>query len=56
MRKPLLITIKHLTYMETLFSTVAPERIIQKDYLYMARILVKKNQNYPKVLDELNNT
>jgi tetratricopeptide (TPR) repeat protein len=41
-------------YMETLFATVAPERIIQKDYLYLARILTKMNQNYPKVLDELN--
>ena len=45
---------KALTYMETLFKTVAPERIIQKDYLYLARILVKKNQNYPKIVDELN--
>lgn len=44
-----------LRYMETLFQTVAPERIIKKDYLYMARILLKKNQNYPKSIDELNN-
>jgi tetratricopeptide (TPR) repeat protein len=43
-------------YMETLFSTVSPERIIQKDYLYLARILSKMNQNYPKILDELNST
>ena len=40
--------------METLFKTVAPERIIQKDYQYLARILLKKNQNYPKTADELN--
>jgi tetratricopeptide (TPR) repeat protein len=46
---------KALAYMETLFKTVAPERIIKKDYYYMARILLKKNQNYPKMLDELNN-
>ncbi len=45
---------KALSYMETLFKTVAPERIIQKDYLYLARILIKKNQNYPKMDDELN--
>lgn len=45
---------KALAYMETLFKTVAPERIIKKDYYYMARILLKKNQNYPKMLDELN--
>jgi len=45
---------KALAYMETLFQTVAPERIIKKDYHYMARILLKKNQNYPKLVDELN--
>jgi len=45
---------KAYSYMETLFKTVSPERIIQKDYLYAARILAKKNQNYPKMLDDLN--
>jgi tetratricopeptide (TPR) repeat protein len=45
---------KARSYMEALFKTVAPERIIQKDYLYLARILAKMNQNYPKTLDELN--
>ena len=45
---------KALSYMETLFKNSAPERINPKDYLYMARILVKKNQNYPKMADELN--
>ena len=45
---------KALAYMETLFKTVSPERIIKKDYYYMARILLKKNQNYPKMVDELN--
>jgi tetratricopeptide (TPR) repeat protein len=44
---------KALAYMETLFKTVAPERIIWKDYHYMARILVKRNQNYPKMADDL---
>jgi len=43
-----------LGYMETLFKTVAPERIIKKDYHYMAMILLKKNQNYPKLVDETN--
>ena len=43
---------KALAYMETLFETVAPERIIPKDYHYMARILVKKNLNAPKIADE----
>ncbi len=45
---------KALSYMETLFKTVSPEYILQKDYHYMARILLKKNQNYPKMVDELN--
>ncbi len=44
---------KALAYMETLFKTVAPERIIPKDYLYLARILTKKNQDYPKLADDL---
>ncbi|TAL82032.1 MAG: tetratricopeptide repeat protein [Bacteroidetes bacterium] len=45
---------KALAYMETLFKTVAPDRIIKKDFYYMARILLKKNQNYPKMVEELN--
>ena len=45
---------KALAYMETLFKEVAPERIIPKDYHYMARILIKKNANYIKQLDEFN--
>ncbi len=43
---------KALSYMETLFATVSPEMIIPKDYHYMARILVKKNLNAPKVADD----
>jgi tetratricopeptide (TPR) repeat protein len=46
---------KALSYMETLFQSVAPDRIIPKDYYYMARILIKKNQAYPKMVDEVNN-
>jgi len=45
---------KAYAYMETLFKSLAPERLIQKDYLYAARILTKKNQNYPKMLEDLN--
>jgi tetratricopeptide (TPR) repeat protein len=44
---------KALAYMETLFKTVAPDRILWKDYHYMARILVKRNLNYPKMADDL---
>ncbi len=43
-----------LNYMEKLFATVAPERIIKKDYQYMARILLAKNQGYPKLVDSYN--
>ena len=46
---------KALAYMEQLFKTLAPERILWKDYYYMARILLKKNQDYPKMVTELNN-
>lgn len=42
-----------LAYMETLFKTVAADRILWKDYMYTARILVKMNQNYPKLTDDL---
>ena len=45
---------KALSYMETLFKTVPPDRLIKKDYYYMARILLKKNQNYSKTVDENN--
>ena len=44
---------KALGYMETLFKTVDKEFILQKDHHYMARILMKKNQNYAKMVDEL---
>ena len=44
---------KALAYMETLFKTVPADRILWKDYMYMARILVKRNQNYPKLADDL---
>jgi tetratricopeptide (TPR) repeat protein len=43
---------KALAYMETLFKELPPERIIAKDYQYLARILVKKNVNAPKIADE----
>ncbi len=45
---------KALGYMETLFKTVSPERIIWKDYYYMARILLRKNADYPKMVAEAN--
>ena len=44
---------KALAYMEKLFKDLPPDRIIKKDHYYMARILLKKNQNYSKMADEL---
>ena len=44
---------KSLFYMEELFRTLPEDRILWKDHHYMARILMKKNQNYTKMLDEL---
>ena len=40
-------------YMDQLFKTLPEERILWKDHHYMARIIVRKNQNYPALLDEL---
>lgn len=37
---------KALGFMETLFKTVSPDLIIQRDYLYYARILLMRNPNY----------
>ncbi|MEI7828207.1 MAG: tetratricopeptide repeat protein [Prolixibacteraceae bacterium] len=42
-----------LIYMDRLFTTLAADRILKKDYIYLARIIMKKNQNFPKMLVEL---
>lgn len=42
-----------LKYMEKLFATLPEDRIIKKDYTYLAKILVKKNQNYNKQVSDL---
>jgi len=44
---------KALGYMEELFKALPEERILWKDHHYMARILVRKNQNYTKMVEEL---
>ncbi|MCU0472451.1 MAG: tetratricopeptide repeat protein [Bacteroidales bacterium] len=46
---------KALGYMDELFRTVPEDRILPKDYHYTARILMKKNQNFAKMSDELSN-
>ena len=42
-----------LIYMDRLFATLPADLILKKDYIYYARILIKKNLNYPKLLAEL---
>jgi tetratricopeptide (TPR) repeat protein len=39
---------KALTYMDRLFKEMPEDRIIQKDYTYYAKIILKKNADYPK--------
>ena len=41
---------KALHYMDALFKNVSPELIIKRDYLYLAKILMKRNQDYPNLL------
>lgn len=42
-----------LKYMDKLFDQLPADRILKKDYIYYARIIIKKNINYPKLLGEL---
>jgi tetratricopeptide (TPR) repeat protein len=44
---------KALYYMDQLFKTVNPELILWKDHYYTARIIMKKNQDYTRMADEL---
>jgi tetratricopeptide (TPR) repeat protein len=44
---------KAFLYMEELFKSIPEDRILWKDHHYMARILMKKHQNYPKLLEDL---
>lgn len=41
------------TYMDQLFANLPADKIIKKDYIYLARIIMKKNVGYPKMLAEL---
>ena len=45
---------KALAYMETLFSSLPADRIISRDYQYMARILIRKNINAVSITNEAN--
>jgi len=42
-----------ITYMDHLFAELPADRILKKDYIYYARSIIKKNQNFPKALAEL---
>jgi tetratricopeptide (TPR) repeat protein len=37
-------------YIEALFETIPPENIIKKDYIYKAKIFLKKHEDYPDLL------
>ncbi|MHC1703150.1 MAG: tetratricopeptide repeat protein [Tenuifilaceae bacterium] len=39
---------KALSYMDKLFKNMSEDRLILKDYTYYAKILLKKNADYPK--------
>lgn len=45
-----------LKYMKELFDKLPADRILKKDYVYLARIIIKKNSNYSKALAELDKT
>ncbi len=42
-------------YMDRLFANLDEERLIKKDYIYYARILARKNQDYSKLVIEADN-
>ena len=46
---------KALYYMDQLFAKVSADRITMKDHHYTARIIMEKNQDLPKMVDELEN-
>ena len=46
---------KALAYMETLFSSLAADRLLSRDYQYMARILVRKNSGAVGITNEATN-
>ncbi len=42
-------------YMDRLFANLSSDRIIKKDWIYYARILARKNQDYSKLVIEADN-
>ncbi len=45
--------VQALAYMNKLFETLPADRILKKDYIYYARIVMKKNASFPKMMVEL---
>lgn len=45
-----------LSYMDKLFATLDPDHLIKKDYIYLARIIVRKNQDFVKLSTEADNS
>ncbi len=43
------------TYMDKLFELLPADRIIKKDYIYYSRILIRKNQNFAKLVIDTDN-
>ena len=43
---------KALYYIENLFLNISAENLIRKDYTYLAKILLKKNNGYQKLLQD----
>jgi len=43
------------SYMDKLFELLPADRIIKKDYIYYSRILIRKNQNFAKLVIETDN-
>lgn len=45
-----------LSYMDKLFANLEEDRLIKKDYIYYARIIVKKDQDYSKMVIDTDNS
>jgi len=43
------------SYMDKLFELLPADRLIKKDYIYYARILVRRNQDYSKLIIDTDN-
>jgi tetratricopeptide (TPR) repeat protein len=44
-----------VSFLDQLFAALPADRLIKKDYVYYSRALVKKNQNYPKLVISTDN-